>query len=37
MDDYIKGKINNEQYKILNEKLSEYTNQFDKDYDKFEY
>lgn len=32
MDDYIKGKINNEQYQTLNQKLSEYTNQFDKDY-----
>ena len=33
MDDYIKGKINNEQYQTLNQKLSEYTSPFDKDYD----
>lgn len=31
MVDHVKEKINNEQYQTLNEKLSEHTNQFDKD------
>jgi hypothetical protein len=33
MDDHIRGKISNDQYQTLTRKLSEYTNQFDKDYD----
>jgi hypothetical protein len=33
MEDYIKGRINNDQYQILNETVSEYLSQFNKDTD----